>query len=294
MRIAYFDCFSGASGDMILGALLDAGVSLAALKRELTKLGVSGYGFKVWPEQKQGIRGKRVEVKIREEGVERRLKDIEKMIKKSHLSDSVKQDSLGVFHRLAEAEARVHGTTADRIHFHELGGLDTLIDVVGSLAGLELLGVAQVCSSPLPMGSGFITCSHGTLPIPAPATTELCRGFPTYSRVDQKGELTTPTGAAILTTIAKCFGPLPQMTVGSVGYGAGAADRPHPNLLRLYVGEKVPAARTEGLETAFLVETNIDDMNPELFENVLERLFTAGVLDAFLVPIMMKRPARRR
>jgi uncharacterized protein (TIGR00299 family) protein len=295
MTIAYFDCFSGASGDMILGSLLDAGVPLAALRGDLSKLPLKGFRLNPRRETREGIKATAVDVAIsaRTDSVERRLRDFEQIITRSTLPSPVKRDSLRVFRRLAEAEAKVHGTTPEQVHFHELGGVDTLVDDVGAVCGLRLLHVDRVCCSPLPMGSGFVTCRHGTLPIPAPATVELCRGFPVYSHPDLEGELTTPTGAAILTTLADAFGSLPELKVTSVGYGAGKTVRNRPNLLRLLLGESSSESEVSDLEKAFLLETNIDDMNPEFLEDVLERLFEAGVLDAFLVPIIMKksRPA---
>jgi uncharacterized protein (TIGR00299 family) protein len=293
MRIAYFDCFSGISGNMILGALLDAGLELEALKQGLAALGLSGYEIKARRVLKRYIAGTLVEVKTLEEGVERHLGDILGIIEGSDLSGEIKETCGSIFTRLAEAEARVHGLDVEDIHFHEVGGLDAIVDVVGSVVGLDLLGVEEVYSSPLHLETGFVKCAHGKLPVPAPATLKLVKGVPTYGR-DIEAELTTPTGAAIITTLAQGFGRAPLMAVEAIGYGAGHRDLPIPNLLRISIGEATEAG-DQGYEedVVTVVEANIDDMNPELYEHVVERLFDRGALDVFLTPIQMKkgRPA---
>jgi uncharacterized protein (TIGR00299 family) protein len=287
MRIAYFDCFAGASGDMILGALLDAGVEPEVWQRELNKLNLSGYELKIDRVQKQGIAATAVRVLVSERSRERHLAEIEELIGTSQLPAEVKEESVKVFRRLAVAEARVHGTTPDQIHFHEVGAIDAIIDIVGAVVGLRLLGIEEVYLSALPLGHGFVDCAHGRLPLPAPATVELLQGVPVLSR-DVEGELVTPTGAAILTTLARGFGPLPAMTVEGIGYGAGQKDFPFPNLLRLLVGT-TSATLDARMETLTLLEANIDDLNPEFYGHLMERLFAAGALDVYLTPVQMKK-----
>ncbi len=287
MRIVYFDCFAGASGDMILGALLDAGVEPEVWQGELNRLDLSGYELKIDRVQKQGIAATSVRVLVSEGSQERRLAEIEELIGTSQLPTEVKEASVEIFRRLAVAEAKVHGTTPDQIHFHEVGGVDAIIDIVGSVVGLRLLGVEEIYVSALPLGRGFVDCAHGRLPLPAPATIELLQGVPVLSR-DVEGELVTPTGAAILTTLAKGFGPFPPMTVERIGYGAGQKDFSFPNLLRLLVGTTSPALDAR-METLTLLEANIDDLNPEFYGHLMERLFTAGALEVYLTPVQMKK-----
>jgi uncharacterized protein (TIGR00299 family) protein len=287
MQIAYFDCFAGASGDMVLGALLDAGVEPEVWQRELDKLNLSDYELEIERVQKQGIAATSVRVLVNEGSQERQLAEIEELVGTSQLPTEVKEASVEIFRRLAVAEAKVHGTTPDQIHFHEVGGVDAIIDIVGSVVGLRLLGVEEIYVSALPLGRGFVDCAHGRLPLPAPATVELLQGVPILSR-DVEGELVTPTGAAILTTLAKGFGPFPPMTVERIGYGAGQKDFPFPNLLRLLVGITSPTLDAR-METLTLLEANIDDLNPEFYGHLMERLFTAGALDVYLTPVQMKK-----
>ncbi len=291
MRIAYFDCFSGASGDMILGALLDAGLPLAALRRELAKLRLHGFRLKTRRVTRGGLAGTKLDVVCDAHDHEhRRLSHILRILSRSGLSARVKRDASGVFRRLAEAEAKVHGTSIEEIHFHEVGAVDAIVDVVGACVALEKLGVERVVASPLPTGTGFVDCAHGRLPVPAPATAELLTGFPVAAS-DVEAELTTPTGAAILTTLADSFGPRPAMTPARVGLGAGSREIPRtPNLLRVFIGESVPRA---GSDRVRILETNLDDLSPQVFETVMEKLFAAGALDAWTEPIQMKkgRPA---
>jgi uncharacterized protein (TIGR00299 family) protein len=287
MTLAYFDCFSGISGDMTLGALVDAGVSLDVLRSELAKLGLPGYTLaheQVW---RSGLAATKVHVHLDEqEQPARHHADIRQIIESSALPATVKHKSLAVFQRLAEAEAKVHGTTPDRIHFHEVGAVDAIVDIVGSVIGLELLGVTGIIASPVNVGSGTVHTAHGKLPVPAPATAELLRGIPLYSS-SITFELTTPTGAAILTTLAGSFGPLPHMRARVVAHGAGGKDLPgQPNVLRLFLGEY---AAPDEEDASVLIETNIDDMNPQVYEHLVERLLQAGAHDAFLTPIIMKK-----
>ena len=293
MRIAYLDCFSGISGDMLLGALLDAGVQLSNLENALSKLNLANWELSLERVTKSGISAVNATVSVYEQAGERHLSDIIDIIQNSGLSDHVKQRSIAVFHRLAEAEAKVHNTTPDRIHFHEVGAVDCIVDVVGSIAGLELLGVEKIFSSPLPASRGFVQCSHGTLPVPAPAVMELLKGIPVVPS-DVEGELVTPTGAAIVATVAEGFGPMPAMIPELVGYGAGKKEFGHrPNLLRVVVGQSAdePDQHTVAGETTevAVLEANIDDMNPEIYEYVTARLFQAGALDVFLTQVMMKK-----
>jgi len=240
MKIAYFDCFAGASGDMILGSLLDAGLPLEKLKETLAKLQLDHYDIKVKKVLKKGLGGSQALVIVNEtdQNHHRHLAEIEAIISQSDLADSIQQKSIAIFTRLAEAEAKIHQTTVDRIHFHEVGAMHAIIDIVGAVVGTTLLGVQKIFCSPLHTGSGTIECAHGTLPVPAPATAELLKGKPVYS-TGIEGELVTPTGAAILSTLASNFGPLPAMTVEQIGYGAGTSDPSIPNLLRVIIGEAV-------------------------------------------------------
>jgi uncharacterized protein (TIGR00299 family) protein len=293
MRIAYLDCFSGISGDMLLGALLDAGVQPSNLENALSKLNLANWELSLERVTKSGISAVNAIVSVCEQAGERHLSDIIDIIQNSGLPDPVKQRSIAVFHRLAEAEAKVHNTTPDRIHFHEVGAVDCIVDVVGSIAGLELLGVEKIFSSPLPASRGFVQCSHGTLPVPAPAVMELLKGVPVVPS-DVEGELVTPTGAAIVATVAEGFGPMPAMVPELVGYGAGKKEfGRRPNLLRVVVGQSAdePGQHTVSGETTevAVLEANIDDMNPEIYEYVTARLFQAGALDVFLTHVMMKK-----
>ncbi len=288
MKIAYFDCFSGISGDMILGALVDAGLEMERLKAELARLPLSGYTLSAQTVRKRGLRGTHVEVEVSEKGVERHLHEIEEIIEGSDLPGEVKSRGLAIFQRLAEAEAHVHGIPVGRVHFHEVGAMDAIVDVVGAVIGLWLLGIERVYASPVHVGRGTVTCAHGTLPVPAPATQELLRGVPIYGR-DVDAELVTPTGAAILTTLAEEFGAAPPMQVEQVGYGAGSRDLPLPNLLRVSVGTMTEEVEGYEEDVVTVIKTNIDDMNPQLYDHVMEQLFGAGALDVFLTPIQMKR-----
>jgi len=291
MKIAYFDCFSGASGDMILGALIDSGLPLEELKAALASLKLSGIDVKASPVKKGALVGTKVDVLVPPGPSHRRhLSDIVEIIDKSGLDQDVKEDAKRIFRRLAEAEAKVHGTDIEEVHFHEVGAFDAIADIVGSAFGIRWLGVEKLYASPLNLGSGTVRTEHGQLPVPAPGTVELLRGIPIYS-TGIEGELTTPTGAAILSTLVKRFGPIPQMTLERIGYGAGSKElAQQPNLLRLLVGE---AKDTFEEDRITVLEANIDDMNPQFFEPLLERLFQEGALDVFITPIMMKkfRPA---
>jgi len=361
VKIAYFEAFAGASGNMILGAILDAGLELERLQEGLKTLPITGYTISSTKVKKRGIAGTFVDVKVEGPQEERKLPDIERIILESALPERVKTLSLKVFRRLAEAEAKVHNMPVEEVHFHEVGAVDAIVDVVGSILGLELLGVEEVYVSPLHLGYGMVKSAHGLLPVPAPATIELIKGVPVYGW-DVEAELLTPTGAAILTTLACSFGNPPPFKLEKVGYGAGFWDLPFPNLLRLCIGEKeepgyaatielikgVPvygwdveaelltptgAAILTTLACSFgspppfklekvgygagfwdlpfpnllrlcigekeapgyeedyvtVLEANIDDMNPQWFDHLIERLLEAGALDAYLSPIQMKK-----
>jgi hypothetical protein len=290
LKIAYFDCFSGVSGDMILGSLLDAGLELGQLESELIKLPVRGFRLQAEKTARQGIAGTKLRVDIQEHHVERHLQDIRDIIDRSTLSDDIKSGSKGIFRELAGVEARIHHKSADEVHFHEISGLDSIIDVVGSLVGLKNLGIEAVYASKIHVGTGSVDCRHGTLPVPAPATLDLLKGVPVYSKgID--AELATPTGVAILKNVAKGFGAMPEMTVEKIGYGAGSRELEIPNLLRVCIGET--CEDKYATDEALLVESNIDDMNPEFFGYISEQLLAQGALDVFMTPIYMKknRPA---
>ena len=291
MTLAYFDCFSGISGDMTLGALVDAGVGIDALRAELAKLGLPGYEIKSEKVMRAGLAATKVHVILNEqEQPARHLSDIRRIIEASTLSSSIKQKSIAIFVKLAEAEASVHGTTPDKVHFHEVGAVDAIVDIVGTIIGLDLLGITAVAGSPINVGSGTIKTAHGILPVPAPATVELLKGIPAYGS-SIPFELTTPTGAAIISTLSSSFGPMPRMRINRIAHGAGSKDfQGRPNILRLMIGELVAAYEED---TSIIIETNIDDMNPQIYDHVIDRLMKAGAHDVYLTPIIMKkgRPA---
>ncbi|MHB1420535.1 MAG: nickel pincer cofactor biosynthesis protein LarC, partial [Bacillota bacterium] len=283
----YFDCFSGISGDMCLGALLDAGLDLLELEDHLKTLPLEGYNIRVEKVVSSGIAASSLHVEVLTPQPARHLQDIKDIIEQSSLPATVKNKAVVIFQRLAEAEARIHGTTPDHVHFHEVGAVDSLVDIIGSLIGLHLLGITKVMSSPLPLGKGFVQCQHGMLPVPAPAVLELLKGIPVYQG-ETAAEMVTPTGAVIVSSLADYFGPMPEMMISKIGYGAGKRTLPHPNLLRVILGENTPAGldRDRGeADVVKVIECNIDDMNPEFYQHVMERLFREGALDVFLTPV---------
>jgi uncharacterized protein (TIGR00299 family) protein len=287
-RAVYFDCPSGASGDMILGALVDAGAPVEALRAELAKLALPGWHLHVREVRRGAFRASKVDVEVDQTTLHahRRLSDIVSILEASRLAPALVAGAVRIFRRLAEAEARVHGSGVEEVHFHEVGAVDAIVDVTGAVVALHLLGAEAVHVSALPLGGGFVDGPHGRMPIPGPGTAELLRGFPVVDTGVQ-AELVTPTGAAILTTLATGAGRMPAMTVERVGYGAGTRDLPGtPNILRCFVGETTAGAATE---TVAQVETTIDDMSPQLYEPLMDRLFEAGALDVFLTPVIMKR-----
>ena len=296
MKIAYFDCFSGISGDMTVGALLDAGFKIETLEKELKKLSLSGYQLEANKVLKKGISATQFKVKIKEEGVERRFRDILDILEKSKLNEEVKRETKKIFFNIAQAESKIHQKDIDKIHFHEIGGLDSIIDITSAVIGVKTLGIEEIYSSALPVGKGFVKCAHGLIPVPAPATLELLKNIPIYSG-GIESEMITPTGAAIISTLAKNFGERPLMKIERIGYGAGEKEFAIPNLLRVSIGEKVlnDGNLKDGYvnDEAVLIETNIDDMNPEFYDYIMDQLFSQGALDVFLTPIQMKknRPA---
>ncbi|MBN2029536.1 nickel pincer cofactor biosynthesis protein LarC [bacterium] len=285
MKIGYFDCFSGASGDMILGSLIDAGFSISDLQKELTKLDVSGYTIRSDRKEKKGIWGTQFQVDVSDHHHHRGLKDIVKLIDDSRLPDGIKQKSKMIFENLAGAEAKIHNKPVDEIHFHEVGAVDSIVDIVGAVIGLDFMRIESIVTSKIHVGTGFLNCAHGTLPVPPPATLELLKEVPVYSTGIEE-ELVTPTGAAILSTLSKHFGSFPPMQIEQIGYGLGQKDLPIPNLLRLCIG-KVDEQNDE--DRVQLIETNIDDMNPQFYEYIMESLFAKGAKDVFLIPIIMKK-----
>jgi pyridinium-3,5-bisthiocarboxylic acid mononucleotide nickel chelatase len=290
MKIAYFDPFSGASGDMMLGALVDAGLTVADLSTQLSKLDLGGYQIRATQTGQHGIHGTKVTVEVHDDVSHRHWSDIRELISRSGLDEPVKQASLKVFERLAIAEAKIHNSDLDHVHFHEVGGIDAIVDICGSCIGLALLGIEDIFSGPPQVGSGFAQSMHGTIPIPAPATLELLANAgapiakPIPAMIETPAELLTPTGAALLTTLAR-FGR-PSFSPTTIGYGFGSKELPWPNALRVWIGELDDDTGAQG---EILLETNIDDMNPQFFDLVTERLFAAGALDAWLTPVVMKK-----
>jgi len=291
MVCAFVDCFAGISGDMLLGALIDAGAPVDNLLYGLETLPISGWELKIERVRKGAIAATSVSVIVNEKQPERYLSDIESIVFASQLPEKVKEQSLKVFRLLAEAEAKVHGIGVNEVHFHEVGAVDSIVDIVGSVYALHLLGVQAVYASALPFSRGRVKTLHGDLPVPAPATMELLCGVPTYP-LDIEVELVTPTGAALLKALANEFGMPPPFTPRKVGYGAGKRDLPFPNVLRVIVGDMPDNVALER-ERLVVVETNLDDMTGEMAGFAMERLLTAGVRDVWVVPAQMKknRPA---
>lgn len=292
MKTLYFDCFAGASGDMILGALIAAGVEPEAFKRQLALLDVKGYSIDFESVDRSGINATYARVQTAHEHAHRHLSDILKIIYDSRLSDGVKDRAAKIFSRLAEAEATVHNQPINEIHFHEVGALDAIIDVVGAAICFDLLGIERFASSALHVGSGTFDMEHGRYPVPPPAVAELLKGVPCYS-TDITGELVTPTGAAIITTVCTDYGPMPLMKLRQTGYGAGTRQyEKFPNALRVFVGEgQVSAtdADAPGDERLWIIETNMDDISPQILGHVMERAFELGALDCYFTSVQMKK-----
>lgn len=287
MRLAYFDCHAGVSGDMILGALVDAGLQVEVLQGELDKLGLEGVVLQDGKVKRHGIAATKIDVVAEEGHHHRRLQDVLGIIDAADVSRGAKRQARAIFRRLAEAEAEVHGISVDRVHFHEVGAADAIADIAGAVIGLEQLGVERVYASRLRFGMGTTRSAHGVLPVPVPAVVALCRDVPA-ERTEIPYELVTPTGAAILTTLAEQIGAVPPpFRTRRIGYGAGSRDMDQiPNLLRLEIGESESSLQTD---TLTLIETNIDDMSPEIYGFLIDRLFTEGARDAYLTPVIMKK-----
>lgn len=295
MQILYLDCFGGISGDMTVGALIDAGVPAGYVEEQIRLLGVEGCALKIYKTRSHGFSGTRFAVEAdQEHQPPRTWRDIAALIGESPLHPQVKKNALLIFETLARAEGKVHGVAADEIHFHELGAVDSLADIVGTAAALHAAGVEEVYCSPLPAGYGCVQTAHGPLPVPAPAAAELMKGF-AVRPVPVEGELVTPTGAAIAAALAKGCGPLPAMKIKAVGYGLGSKDYGLPNFLRVFLGEvSAPDEAGEdappgGEQAVSVLETGIDDLSPEILAYVAERLFSEGALDVYLAPVIMKK-----
>ncbi|MCD6224298.1 MAG: nickel pincer cofactor biosynthesis protein LarC [Deltaproteobacteria bacterium] len=283
---AYFDCFSGISGDMTLGALIALGIPVDWLKDTLHSMPLNGFDLSVADISRNGISAKSVSVHLVDESKTRNYSQIKSLIDQSPFSDNVKGNSLEIFERIAKAESRIHNTPLDKVHFHELGGVDALVDIVGAALCVEYLDITDVISSPLPLGTGFTVCRHGKIPLPAPATVQILKGIPVYG-TDIPFELVTPTGAAIIAVLASSFGSVPEMQIIDTGYGAGRRDlEAQPNLLRIMQGTR---EKEYDKDEVIMVETSIDDMNPEIFGFLIDRLFEDGALDVLLIPVFMKK-----
>lgn len=325
MKTLYLDCFAGISGDMTIGALLDAGLDFEFLKSELAKLGVAGYELSLTRVDRSGINAAKFDVALIEQVQtthshhhhdhhhhehsheqhhhhhdatqtdslrnhhhdHRSLSTIKHLIEESALSAPVKEQATAIFQRIGEAEAKIHGMDIEAVHFHEVGAIDSIVDIVGACIGLAALGIEQIIASPLHVGFGTFTCAHGTYPIPGPAAAEILRGVPVYAK-DIEGELVTPTGAAIVATLAQSFGPLPAMRIEKVGYGAGTRTYDKfPNVLRAVLGE---VERTDATpDTVTVIEANLDDLSPQVFGHLMEQALAAGALDLFYTPVQMKK-----
>ncbi len=287
MRIGYFDCFSGASGDMCLGALVSAGWPAAALQAVPVRLKLEGVQVEVVPVRRGALAATQVQVRAAGPQPHRHLRHVDAMIEAGDFGAPVREGAHAVFRRLAEAEAEVHGSTVEKVHFHEVGAVDALVDVVGTLEGLHALGVEEVYASALPLGNGFVDCEHGRMPVPAPATALLVRGAPIVPS-DVQAELLTPTGAALLTTLVRRWGPPPPHTLERVGTGAGGRDlKEQPNVLRLMIGEAEGGAPLR--RRVAVLETALDDENPQFVAALIPRLLEDGALDAMVIPNLMKK-----
>ena len=291
--LAYFDCFSGISGDMTLGAFLDLGVQADRLRHDLSFLPIESFEMAVSSVEKSGLQAVRCQIVPGKSHSHRRYADIRAMIDESDLPASVKISALSIFRKLALAESGIHGRPVDDVHFHEVGAVDAIVDIVGCCLSMNYLGITQVAASALPQGHGFVDCHHGRLPLPAPATLSLLKDIPVYG-VAVEGELVTPTGAAIIATLGERFGPMPPMTISAVGYGAGSREyASHPNLLRIVIGTPLHDRREHQdgylTDTVHIIETTIDDMNPEVFGYLMEELFARGALDVYWIPVYMKK-----
>lgn len=287
MKTLYFDSFAGASGDMILGAMVDAGIDARVLTEQLSLLNVTGFDVRFEKVKRAGLSATHAIVTTQPEHAHRHLSDILKIIDNSSLAFGVKERASEIFTRLAQAEGRVHNEPVENVHFHEVGALDAIVDVVGAAICFDLLGIEEFICSPLHVGSGTVEMAHGRFPVPPPAVADLLAGVPFYS-TDIKGELLTPTGAAIITTVSKHYGPVPPIEVAQIGYGAGTRDYDNfPNVLRVLLG--TTAAQSVADERLLMIETNIDDVSPQIIGHVMDRAFELGALDCYFTAVQMKK-----
>jgi uncharacterized protein (TIGR00299 family) protein len=291
MKVLYYDCFAGISGDMNLGALVDLGVDPGYLEKELGKLNIEGFHLEVKPDMRKGISGTKVTVVVENQENEkhRHLRHIEDLINESSLSEGIKKKSLAIFDQVAVAEAKVHNISKEKVHFHEVGALDSIADIVGAAICQDYLGVDEIQSSPVQLGGGFVKCAHGMMPVPAPATAEIVADMPVKTGLVDY-EATTPTGAAILAATVDRFVTELDLSIAKTGYGVGQKDGEIPNVLRVYLGES-EAARTKDMEVedAVMLECNMDDMNPEWYTHISDLLFEAGAAEVFITPVVMKK-----
>ncbi len=287
MTIAYLDCFSGISGDMLLGSFLDAGLDIALVEKNFDLLPLAGYEVNQHKVTTNGLAATRVEITVQQGQPQRSYQDIQQVLQVSHLADDIKENSLAVFAALAEAEAKVHGVSPEDVHFHEVGAVDSILDIVGAAVGFSFFNIDSLICSPLPMGHGWVDCEHGRLPLPAPAVVELSKGMEVYG-VDVDQELVTPTGAAIVKALADTFGPLPSLTLSHTGYGAGnhVLTDHGPNMLRLFIGEETEIIEAQEVE---VIDCHLDDWAPETYPYLCDRLLAAQALDVSLIPIQMKK-----
>ena len=287
MKTAYLDCFSGVSGDMFLGSLLDSGLPFHELRERLLTLPISGYQIEIKREARNQIFGTRFLVSLdKGRNDHRGLRAIREVINQGDLSETVKEKSIQIFESLAKVEGKIHNRPPEEIHFHEVGAVDSIIDIVGTVYALECLNIGSLCVSQLPLGSGFVMTAHGKIPVPAPATIALLKGVPVFE-AGIPYEMVTPTGAALVKGLATSFGSMPPMVVQEIGYGVGTRDLPdRPNLLRILIGED---QSTKTVDTVVVLETNVDDIAPEWLGYLMDRLFDAGALDVVFFPVQMKK-----
>jgi uncharacterized protein (TIGR00299 family) protein len=287
--LAYFDCFSGISGDMTLGAFIDLGVPEEWLKDSLASLPLTGFDLTVKTVHRSGIHARQVRVDVQDIAASRDYTEIKSLILDSPLPGNVKNTSLDIFDKIAAAEAAIHGCPKEDVHFHEVGGIDAIVDIVGAALCVAYLGIEKIIASKIPLGTGFVSCQHGKLPVPVPATLAILKGVPVYG-TKIPFELVTPTGAAIITTLAESFEAMPDMVVGKTGYGAGSRDlESSPNLLRIVTGTVSEDQVDFQQDAIVMIETCIDDMNPEIFGFLMDRLFEDGALDVYWIPVFMKK-----
>src|SRR3990172_8479240 len=289
MKVCYLDCFSGISGDMLLGALMDAGLPAATLEAELRKLKLEGWTLTTERVRRGEITATKLDFKVKETHHHRTWKTIRELIRNSELSGTVRERAEEIFARLAGAEGAVHGVAPDDVHFHEVGAMDSILDIVGASVAVEALGIERVVASPLNVGAGMVKTAHGVLPVPAPATAALLQGAQTYS-TGIEAELVTPTGAAVVAALASSYGSLPPMTVSAIGYGAGSRDlKEQPNVLRVFLGQSAEVAPGVEEPSVMVLEANLDDMSPLLGGYFMEQALEAGALDVFYTPVQMKK-----